>query len=101
MDLLAEDLAKIMNQKKDAKTIVFAVKMFSYGARNVFWYLEYFSFSLMIPLDSRLEKLYQKFVWKATKREIKNYYLSLAKKLAIPPLHLDAILWVNYTDLIK
>jgi DNA-(apurinic or apyrimidinic site) lyase len=30
MDKLAEDLAKIMNQKKDAKTIVFAVKMFSY-----------------------------------------------------------------------
>jgi N-glycosylase/DNA lyase len=36
MNLLAEDLAKIMNQSRDAKTIVFAVKMFSYGARNLF-----------------------------------------------------------------
>jgi N-glycosylase/DNA lyase len=30
MEILLEDLAKIMNQKADAKTIVFAVKMFSY-----------------------------------------------------------------------
>jgi DNA-(apurinic or apyrimidinic site) lyase len=30
MDKLAEDLSKVMNQKIDAKTIVFAVKMFSY-----------------------------------------------------------------------
>jgi DNA-(apurinic or apyrimidinic site) lyase len=27
---LRDDLAKVMKQKKDAKTIVFAVKMFSY-----------------------------------------------------------------------
>jgi N-glycosylase/DNA lyase len=30
MEKLNSELAKIMNQKKDAKTIVFAVKMFSY-----------------------------------------------------------------------
>jgi DNA-(apurinic or apyrimidinic site) lyase len=30
MSLLQEELAKIMNQKKEDKTIVFAVKMFSY-----------------------------------------------------------------------
>jgi len=97
MTQLAEDLAKIMNQQKDAKTIVFAVKMFSYAARNVFWYLEFFPFDLAIPIDSRLENLYKKYVKKDfTKKEIKQYYFDLAKKLNIPPLHLDAILWVNY-----
>jgi len=30
MEVLLKDLAKIMNQKTDAKTIVFAIKMFSY-----------------------------------------------------------------------
>ena len=102
MHLLAEDLAKIMSQKKDAKTIVFAVKMFSYWARNVFWYIEYFPFDLMIPVDSRLENLYKKYVKQNfTKKEIKQYYLDLAKKLNIPPLHLDAILWVNYEEIWK
>jgi len=101
MDNLAEDLSKIMNQKKDAKTIVFAVKMFSYWARNVFWYLEYFPSDLMIPVDSRLENLYKKYVWFWTKKEMKNYYMNLAMKLNIPPLHLDAILWVNYEKFIK
>jgi len=97
MGKLAEDLAKIMNQQKDAKTIVFAVKMFSYAARNVFAYLEYFPFDLAIPVDSRLENLYKKYVKENfTKKEIKQCYLDLAKKLNIPPLHLDAILWVNY-----
>ncbi len=101
MDKLAEKLSKIMNQKIDAKTIVFAVKMFSYWARNVFWYLQNFPENLMIPIDSRLENLYKKYNWEASKKEIKNYYRSLSKKLNIPLLHLDAILWVNYEELIK
>jgi len=101
MDILARDLAKVMNQKVDAKTIVFAVKMFSYWARNVFWYLQNFPENLMIPIDSRLENLYKKYNWEWSKKEIKNYYIELSKKLDIPPLHLDAILWVNYEELIK
>jgi len=101
MDKLAEKLSKIMNQKVDAKTIVFAVKMFSYWARNVFWYLQNFPENLMIPIDSRLENLYKKYNWDWSKKEIKNYYIELSKKLNIPLLHLDAILWVNYDELIK
>ena len=61
MDKLALDLSKIMNQKIEAKTIVFAVKMFSYWARNIFKNLEYFPENLMIPIDSRLENLYKKY----------------------------------------
>jgi DNA-(apurinic or apyrimidinic site) lyase len=97
-----------MNQKKDAKTIVFAVKMFSYWARNIFWFRE-FPKEIMIPIDSRLEKLFYKFwphpnplLWEERGyKEIKNFYKELSEKLNIPLLHLDAILWVNYDKLIK
>jgi len=103
MDKLAQDLSLVMNQQKDTKTIVFAVKMFSYSARNIFGYLEYFPQSLMLPIDSRLEKLYYKYNDKdnASKKEIKIFYTELAKKLNIPPLHLDAVLWTNYDKLLN
>jgi len=57
MDKLVLELSKTMKQKADAKTIVFAVKMFSYWARNVFGYLEYFPENIMLPIDSRLDPL--------------------------------------------
>jgi len=104
MDKLALDLAKVMNQKVDAKTIVFAVKMFSYWARNVFNYLEYFPENIMLPIDSRLENLYKKYSGDpqgAPLQEIKEFYINLSKKLNIPLLHLDAILWVNYDELMN
>jgi len=98
-----------MNQKINAKTIVFAVKMFSYWARNVFDYLEYFPENLMIPIDSRLENLYKKYnphpspllKEREQKKKIKEFYIDLSKKLNISLLHLDAVLWVNYDELIK
>ena len=107
MDKLAQDLGEIMGQAKDAKTIVFAVKMFSYWARNVFGYVEKFPFTLNIPIDSRLVKLYLiETRWEArrgqmNKKDVKNFYQGLAKKLNIPPLHLDAILWVNFAKIEK
>jgi len=105
MDELVSDLSKTMNQKKEAKTIVFAVKMFWYWARNIFW-LKYFSQKLMIPIDSRLENLYKKYEnidndIKINNLQIKNFYIELSRNLKIPLLHLDAILWVNYEELIK
>ncbi len=102
MDKLANDLAKVMNQRMDAKTIIFAVKMFSYSARNVFGYLEYFPETLMIPIDSRLENLHKKYndQQKTTsKKDVKEFYVDLSKKLDMPLLHLDAVLWVNYDEL--
>ncbi len=104
MQKLVGNLAIVMNQKTDAKTIVFAVKMFSYGARNVFSYLEYFPNDIIIPLDNRLEKLYYKYnIHKVTvsKKEIQNFYNNLSQRLRIPPLHLDSLLWVNYKKFIK
>ena len=105
MDILALELSKTMKQKIDAKTIVFAVKMFSYWARNIYDF-EYFPEDLMIPIDSRLENLYKKYKKidkniKINIKEIKIFYIELSKKLKIPLLHLDAILWVNYDELIK
>jgi hypothetical protein len=32
---------------------------------------------------------------------IKKFYFDLSKKLQIPELHLDALVWVNYDDLIN
>jgi len=99
MELLRNDLAKTMKQKKDAKTIVFAVKMFSYWARNIYNKLNYFSESINVPVDSRLISLFEKYKWDY--EDIDEFYYDLSKKLKIPELHLDAIVWVNYDELIK
>ena len=109
MKILLNILSKIMNQKLDAKTIIFAIKMFSYWARNIFDFKK-FSREINIPIDSRLEKLYKKYSFHSISfeekkiiknKEIKKFYSELSKKLDIPLLHLDAILWVNYEKLIK
>jgi DNA-(apurinic or apyrimidinic site) lyase len=57
---LRDKLAKIMNQKIDTKTIVFAVKMFSYGARNIYDFISYPK-EICIPIDSRLTALFEKY----------------------------------------
>jgi len=53
-----------------------------------------------------LENLYKKYSHiyseeEVNNKEIKKYYSNLSERLKIPELHLDAILWVNYDDLIK
>ena len=99
MSILRTELAKVMKQKIDAKTIVFAIKMFSYWARNVYNKINYFPEELNVPIDSRLIALYERYKWEY--ENINIFYLDLSKKLNIPELHLDAILWVNYDNLIK
>lgn len=97
MTNLVSELALVMDQKVDAKTIVFAVKMFSYWARNCFSRLEYFPDSISIPIDSRLIKIFDKYSDEDEK--IEEFYTNLSKKLNIPELHLDWIIW-NSNDLI-
>lgn len=99
MVFLRDDLAKTMKQKLDAKTIVFAVKMFWYWARNYFSRLNYYPESITIPIDSRLEKLFEKYNISHEKEQ--EFYFELAQKLKIPELHLDALVWVNYDELIN
>ncbi|MDD5770156.1 MAG: N-glycosylase/DNA lyase [Candidatus Gracilibacteria bacterium] len=100
MENLQTNLAKIMNQKIGDKTIVFGVKMFSYGSRNYFNKLIYFPENIPIPIDSRLTKIYEKFNDDMS-LSIQDFYKNLSLKLNIPPLHLDAVLWVNYEELIN
>ena len=99
MSILRTELAKVMKQKIDAKTIVFAIKMFSYWSRNVYNKINYFPKELNVPIDSRLIALYEKYKWEY--EDINIFYFDLSKKINIPELHLDAILWVNYDNLIK
>ena len=98
MEELRNELAKTMKQKVDAKTIVFAIKMFNYWARNIYNRLEYFPENISIPIDSRLINLFEKYKWEYD--NITKFYSDLSKKLNIPELHLDAIIWVNYNELI-
>ena len=95
---LRDVLAKTMNQKNDAKTIVFAIKMFNYWARNIFSFVKNPD-NISIPIDSRLEKLFEKYNSDYDNSCI--FFYNLSKKLNISPLHLDAILWVNYDEYIK
>lgn len=98
MDIFREELAEIMNQKKDAKTIVFAIKMFSYGARNIFWFRK-IPEDFLIPIDSRLMSLFLKY-WRHNEK-IDDFYKEIANNLKIPMMHLDAIIWTSYDELIK
>jgi DNA-(apurinic or apyrimidinic site) lyase len=89
-------LAKTMQQNINSKTIVFAVKMFWYGARINYKFIPY-PFEIDIPIDSRITKIYLKITWKekATKKEILDYFRNLSKTYNIPPLHLDSLLWIK------
>ncbi len=100
MDTFRNDLASVMNQKNTAKTIVFAVKMFSYGCRIAFSKLIKFPEEINIPIDSRLEKIFD-FYKDDNDKNISDFYKKLSEKLEIPQLHLDAILWVNYEELVR
>lgn len=98
MLVLRDELSKIMKQKPDAKTIVFAVKMFGYWARNIYDF-EIYPLELFIPIDSRLTNLFEKYKW--AYENINIFYIDLSKKLWIPLMHLDWLVWINYDELIK
>lgn len=95
---LRDKLALNMRQKNNSKTIVFAIKMFWYWARNFFEFVEYPK-EIFIPIDSRLIKLFEKYKWNYI--DINKFYLDLSKKLNISMLHLDWIIRTLYNELIK
>ncbi len=82
---LLEYLSKTLNQSKEAKTLVFAVKMFVYACRIATGKRIVAPFDIDIPLDVRLKKISNDL----------NFWRNLAKGLGIPPLHLDALVWVT------
>lgn len=98
MVILRDELSKTMKQKKDAKTIVFSVKMFWYSARTIFDFIEY-PLEVSIPVDSRLTNLFEIYKWDY--ENINLFYSDLSEKLNISPLHLDWIVWNLYDELIE
>lgn len=99
MRILRDVIAQIMNQHIDAKTVVFAVKMFGYWARNIFNFVEY-PFEIFIPIDSRLTKIFEKYNQNPDIDKI-EFYQKISQDLEIPPLHLDWIIRNSYSQIIK
>lgn len=97
--LLRDLLCDKMWQKKDAKTIVFALKMFWYWSRIYFWKKVVFPFEISIPLDSRLEKINDKFWNKNVSAFI--FFDEIAKEIGVPSLHLDVVLWLNNREILS
>jgi DNA-(apurinic or apyrimidinic site) lyase len=95
---LRNDLTITMNQKIDNKTIVFAIKMFWYWARNIYEFIQYPK-EINIPIDSRLTKLFEKYKWDYD--NINMFYFDLSKKLEVPELHLDWIVRNLYDELMS
>jgi len=82
-------LAKVMNAKGDAKTIVFAVKMFGYASRIAFGDFVLYPMEIDIPKDFRIEKYTKRF----TDGNPTTFWREVSKEVGIPPLHIDSILW--------
>ncbi|NPA22325.1 MAG: N-glycosylase/DNA lyase, partial [Candidatus Micrarchaeota archaeon] len=83
-------LERIMGSK--GKTIVFAVKMYGYGARILTGRFIPYPMEVEIPWDSRIQKLSRLLGYK------KEDWQSLSQETHIPPLHLDSILWPIFTQ---
>lgn len=100
---LNELLAKALNCKLSSKTIVFAVKMYGYAYTIISWNDVNYPMKINIPIDSRLKKIYNTCMNLdvSTEDELMNYFWSLSQKYGIPPLDLDAILWLEYRKLLK
>ena len=103
LEELNKILAKMMNTQLYSKTIVFAVKMFGYACSIISWKDIDYPMSINIPVDSRLKKIYVINENKdpINELEICDYFWNLSKKFQIPPLDLDAILWLDYRKIMK
>ncbi len=77
--------AKCLNQKEDAKTIVFAAKMYLYSCRIVYKKDYIAPQEIFIPIDSRIGKI----------SEDKDFWKEVAKETNLPLLHIDTILWLD------
>jgi len=81
-----------MKQDKNAKTIVFSVKMFGYAMRIYMRKFIPYPFDIAIPVDSRIKKITAKF----TEQDPLSFWYVIAKEVGIPPLHIDSIIWTVY-----
>ncbi|ALM74468.1 N-glycosylase/DNA lyase [Thermococcus barophilus] len=89
MTSLRNDLAKVLNSKRNAKTIVFAVKMFGYAGRIAFREFIPYPMEIEIPDDVRINAYTKRF----TNEPPTVFWSRIARDVGIPPLHIDSILW--------
>ncbi|EKE29367.1 MAG: hypothetical protein ACD_2C00184G0004 [uncultured bacterium (gcode 4)] len=91
-------LSKSMKQDKESKTILFALKMFHYAARVKFWFLSVAPYEIGIPVDSRISRIWDRYnpEW----MKIQEFWEEVSRKIQIPRLHLDAILWTRCDDFV-
>ncbi|NJE06423.1 N-glycosylase/DNA lyase [Thermococcus sp. M36] len=86
---LRDDLARALNSKRSAKTVVFAVKMFGYAGRIVFGEFVPYPMAIEIPDDVRINAYTKRF----TNEPPVSFWGRIAEQTGIPPLHIDSILW--------
>lgn len=89
MERLRDDLARILNSRKSAKTIVFAVKMFGYAGRIALGEFVPYPMAIEIPDDVRINAYTRRF----TNEPPVCFWSRIAEKTGVPPLHIDSILW--------
>ena len=89
MTALQKDLARTLETGRNAKTVVFAVKMFGYAMRIATGEFRPYPMGIPIPVDSRIEKITKRF------GDVKPipFWNGVAKGAEVPPLHIDSILW--------
>lgn len=89
MSSFRNDLVAALKTKKDAKTVVFAVKMFGYASRIVFNEFIPYPMEIEIPKDIRIEKYTKRY----TEEDPIKFWNRIALETGIPPLHIDSIVW--------
>ncbi|EKD65938.1 MAG: hypothetical protein ACD_49C00074G0015 [uncultured bacterium (gcode 4)] len=98
MTVFLNDLSTAMAQKKTAKTLVFAVKMFSYGARIYFDKFILVPYEVAMPMDSRISKITK--IYNNSNLSPLDFWFQISEKVGIPCIHLDALLWTKCDDFI-
>ena len=98
MLVFLEDLSVAMSQKKTAKTLVFAVKMFSYGARIYFDKFIQIPYEVAMPMDSRILKITK--IYNNSNLAPLDFWFQISEKVGIPCIHLDALLWTKCNDFV-
>ncbi|WP_456426350.1 N-glycosylase/DNA lyase [Desulfurobacterium sp.] len=83
---LLDKLSKALKQRKDAKTVVFAIKMFIYACRTMYDENLTAPKGIFIPMDSRIRSI----------SEDKNFWKRLEEETGIPLIHIDAVLWLSH-----
>ncbi len=95
MVALRDLLAKVMNQSKSAKTIVFSVKMFGYAMRIKSGKFIPYPYEIDIPLDSRIKRISETL----GVEDPLSFWREVSTEIKIPPLHIDSLLWISKGDL--